>query len=110
MSESLEQTTLISILRKKYKVVHSIPNGGKMSVQQRAKLAREGELKGIPDIFIPQLLLYIEMKAEKGRLSPEQKLVIAAINDTTPCTAIVAWGYKDALEKIAEFELSRDPL
>jgi len=107
VSESLEQQTLVNILRAKYPLTHSVPNGGLRAKTTATTLKREGALAGVCDLFIPELLLYVEMKAEKGRLSPEQKKFIAAINETTPCTAIVAWGYKDALEKIAKFECSQ---
>ena len=109
-SEHLEQTTLVNILRKKYPLTFAIPNGGLRSKTTAAKLKREGVLKGIPDLMVVELGLFIELKAVGGKLSPEQKKIIADINETTPFTAIVAYGYKDALEKIAEFELSHDTL
>ena len=56
-------------------VIH-IPNGGKRGAREAAEFQRMGVVAGVPDIAI--LLgcggvLFIEVKAPKGKLSPEQE-------------------------------------
>jgi hypothetical protein len=42
------------------------------------RLKAEGVVRGIPDLFIPQWNLWVEMKRKTGgRLSPEQKSMIS---------------------------------
>lgn len=59
-------------------LLHAIPNGGKRHIITAMKLKAEGVQAGVPDLCLPvpkgiHAGLYIEMKANKGRLSPEQK-------------------------------------
>ena len=56
----------------------SIPNGGKRGIKTAITMKREGCVAGVPDLCLPVArggyhALYIEMKSEKGRLSPDQK-------------------------------------
>lgn len=100
-TERLEQITLVNELRQKYPLTHSIPNGGKRDPRTAAKLKQEGLLAGTPDLFVPELALYIEMKRTKGgRLSPEQKEFRDGLANS-PCRYILAKGYADALEQLA---------
>lgn len=54
-------------------VCYAIPNGGSRGRRQGAALKAEGVLAGIPDIHIPALALFIEMKTPVGKVSPVQK-------------------------------------
>ena len=54
-------------------VCYAIPNGGSRGRRQGAALKAEGVLAGIPDIHIPALSLFIEMKTAVGKVSPVQK-------------------------------------
>ena len=73
-SEHLEQVTLVNELRKKYPLTHAISNGGYRTKTTAKRLKEEGVLAGVPDLFIPELALYIELKRTKGGLvSPQQK-------------------------------------
>jgi hypothetical protein len=54
-------------------VCYAIPNGGSRGRRQGAALKAEGVLAGIPDLCIPALSLFIEMKTSIGKVSPVQK-------------------------------------
>lgn len=54
-------------------VVYAVPNGGKRNKLEAVRLRAEGVLAGIPDVHIPALALYIEMKTSIGKVSPVQK-------------------------------------
>lgn len=68
-------------IRKKYpelKMLYHVPNGGRRDKIEAKHLKSQGVRKGVPDLDLPVPRkgyhgLKIEMKADKGRLSPEQK-------------------------------------
>lgn len=75
-TESQEQIAFIQWMRCQYPQhrVIAIPNGGLRNIITAARMKREGVAKGIPDLLIPSLKLWIEMKRIKGgSVSPEQK-------------------------------------
>lgn len=84
MSEHQEQAKFVKWIRVNHPdlLIHSIPNGANLAgtqtqrVKQWNKLRAEGALAGVPDLFIPELRLYIEMKYGQGKLSDKQKRVI----------------------------------
>lgn len=56
----------------------AIPNGGARHIKTGRDLKAEGVRRGVPDLFLPvahgrMLGLFIEMKSDTGRLSPEQQ-------------------------------------
>jgi hypothetical protein len=58
-------------------LIFAIPNGGLRSKSQALKLKVEGVVPGIPDLFIPAWMTWVEMKKAKGGvLSKEQQLMI----------------------------------
>jgi hypothetical protein len=75
-SESREQIYFVNWMRKTYpqhRIFH-IPNGGHRNKIEAAKLKNEGVSPGVPDLFVPSLRLFIEMKkADGGVISPEQQ-------------------------------------
>ena len=75
-TESELQMEFVSQFRKRYPGlrIFAIPNGGKRNLREAMRLKAEGVCKGVPDLFIPELLLWIELKSPdgKGRLSAEQ--------------------------------------
>ena len=60
------------------KRMHHVPNGGYRSKAEAGRFKAMGVKPGVPDIFLPTARrgfhgLYIEMKAEDGRVSKDQK-------------------------------------
>ena len=63
----------------------AIPNGGKRHLTVAKKLKAEGAKAGVPDLLFPvpnasYASLWIEMKTEKGRVSPRQKHYIELLS------------------------------
>ena len=73
-SEDFEQMCLIKWIRQNTNLrVFAIPNGGRRSPSEAAKLKATGVSAGVPDLMIPTLRLFLEMKRIKGGVvSPEQ--------------------------------------
>lgn len=104
-SEHLEQVKTVAWFRKTYKNVKifAIPNGGHRNKATAAKLKAEGVLSGVPDLFIPEFNLWVEMKRQKGgRLSDSQKemrtYLMSCGHDFMMCQ-----GFEDAKAQISEF-------
>lgn len=57
------------------------PNGGQRNAREGAKFKRLGVKAGVPDLFIPEFKLFIELKTEIGRLSEAQIKMLNALND-----------------------------
>ncbi len=58
-------------------LLHAIPNGGHRHKATAARLKAEGVKRGVPDLCLPVARsgahgLYIELKTERGKTSPEQ--------------------------------------
>ena len=88
--EYVQQCTVVQWARlqaRRYPVLdllYAIPNAGKLPVQYRVKLKRQGLIAGMPDLSLAcpgkgGVALFIEMKAKKGRVSVDQAAVIALL-------------------------------
>ena len=103
-SEHLQQVRLVSWFKRSYPGVRifAIPNGGARSGVQGAKLKAEGVSPGVPDLFCPEWLLWVEMKREKGGVvSPVQKDWIAYL-ESIGHKVIVGRGFEDAKRQIED--------
>ena len=101
-SEDHEQMMLVQWFRRTYPgvLIHSIPNGGHRHIAVAAKMKATGQVPGIPDLFIPELRLWVEMKRIKGGVvSADQKSVISYL-ESVGYRVIVAKGAEDAKVKI----------
>lgn len=101
-SEHLEQVRLVSWFRRNYPGVRifAIPNGGLRSASQGAALKASGTVAGIPDLFVPEWLLWVEMKRETGGVvSPVQRDWIAYLEGIGH-HCIVGRGFEDARRQI----------
>lgn len=88
--------------------IFAIPNGEKRAISVAKRLKAEGVKPGVPDLHVPSLRLWIEMKRQNGgRLSPEQRDWHEYL---TQCgdTVIVGLGAQDASKKVLEFLADRD--
>lgn len=80
MTEHDEQVNFVNWFEYKFPNIRlfAVPNGEKRHISVAKRLKAEGVRRGVPDIFIPELKLFIEMKKAKGgRVSKEQKEWIA---------------------------------
>ena len=103
-SEHSEQVGFINWFRVKYPqvLIFAIPNGEKRAITVAKRLKAEGVVRGIPDLFIPQWTLWVEMKRiSGGRLSPEQRGMIQ-YREGIGQKVIVAKGAADASKQILE--------
>ena len=103
-SEHLEQVRLVSWFRRQWPGVRifAIPNGGGRSASQGASLRAEGVVPGIPDLFVPAWLLWVEMKKESGGVvSPIQRDWIQYLQGIGHCV-IVGRGFEDAKRQILD--------
>ena len=93
-------------------LLHAIPNqgvGGRQGMIHTKALKREGLRKGFPDICLPVPSadktftgLYLEFKADKGVLSPEQFMYLNMLTDHGAMCAIVR-DAKTGVELVMEY-------
>jgi len=101
----------INWFRAKYPqvLIFAIPNGEKRAITVAKRLKAEGVVRGIPDLFIPQFNLWVEMKRiSGGRLSPEQRAMIQYLEGIGQ-KVIVGKGAADASRQILEFLEEKKP-
>ena len=104
-SEHIEQREFVSWFRKNHKEVKifAIPNGGLRDKITASKLKLEGVLPGVPDLFVPEWNLWIEMKREKeSYLSDNQKKMIKYL-EGAGYHAIVGYGCNNAIAELEDF-------
>jgi hypothetical protein len=67
-TEHEEQRELVKWFRQSFDGIRifAIPNGGARSITTAAKLKVEGVSAGVPDLYVPEWKLWIEMKRTKG--------------------------------------------
>lgn len=101
-TEHEEQREFVRWFRMLYRGVriHSIPTGGHRHIAVAAKMKAEGATPGVPDLFIPEWRLWVEMKRTQGGVvSPEQKDWINYLQNVG-YRAIVCKGADDAKKQI----------
>lgn len=106
-TEHHEQALFVQWFRRTYPgvLIHSIPNGGHRSQATAIALKVEGTVKGIPDLFIPEWCVWVEMKRIKGGvLSPEQKIIIKYLL-SIGYQVIIGKGFLHAKEQIEQLNI-----
>ena len=87
--------------------VAHVPNEGKRSPQQGAKLKRMGMSRGFPDLVIPLPCgayhgLYIELKVGNNKTTAEQKRWLTKLN-ANGYAATACWGVDEAMSVINRY-------
>lgn len=112
--EAREQARLVAALRRTWDFLHpldrpiiaAIPNGGFRDAREACNLRSQGGLAGMPDLIIlapGPFTVFIEMKAEGGRVSPEQRIIhphIAGLG----YVMLVAFSAEEALAQLRKLE------
>lgn len=102
LSEHLEQARFVSWFRKTFPDVRilAIPNGGSRSKSQGGKLKAEGVSAGVPDLLIPNGMVWVEMKRSKGGSVSAAQRDWHCYLESIGHTVIVGYGFEDARTKI----------
>jgi hypothetical protein len=101
-SEDQEQMLFVQWFRRQYPAVRifAIPNGGHRHIAVAAKLKATGSSAGVPDLYIPEWNVWVEIKRQAGGvLSPAQKdwiLYLTSIDHKV----IVGKGWQNAKDQI----------
>lgn len=108
MKESVIQQAVISWChgRRMFELAFHVDQGGKNSIGAAMKAKRMGRLAGIPDICIPIVngrTVWLELKAEKGRLSQAQKDMHQKLWDRGH-VVYTSYGYADAISILQAIE------
>ena len=104
-TEHHEQAMTVQWFRREWPgvIIFAIPNGGVRDIRTATKLKIEGVMRGVPDLFIPEWRLWVEMKRIKGGvLSLEQKSFIKYL-ESVNYAVIVATGAENAKLQISAF-------
>lgn len=74
-TEHIEQTNFVNWMEYNYPEhrLFAIPNGDKRNISVAKRLKEEGVRPGVPDLMIPSLFLFIEMKRIKGSSTSKQQ-------------------------------------
>ena len=87
--------------------IFAIPNGGARSPATAGRLKAEGVSAGVPDLFVPAMNLWIEMKRQKGgSLSAEQKDWAEHLRGLG-YEVLVGRGFEDAKQQVLQFAIRR---
>ncbi len=110
--EEVEQRNVVTYCAYANIPCFAIPNGGKRSKTEAARMVAQGVRPGVPDLMIPRAAgkyhgLFIEMKREKGSTTTsDQKAWIAALN-AEGYYARVCKGFDEARETIELYMAGR---
>jgi hypothetical protein len=92
-------------------LLYAVPNGGHRHKATAARLKAEGVKRGVPDVCLPVARdgahgLYIELKAERGKATPEQLGWIRALR-RQGYAACVCHGWEEARRVIEDYLAER---
>jgi len=104
-TEHEEQREMVRWFRQTWPGVRifAIPNGGHRHPAVAAKMKATGVSSGVPDLFIPEWQLWVEMKRTKGgSVSMEQKDWMLYLQKVGYCVKVCK-GAEDAKGQIQAF-------
>jgi len=104
-TEHAEQVGFVQWFRAQFPrvLIFAIPNGEKRAISVAKRLKAEGVVAGVPDLYVPEWGLWVEMKRKAGgRLHPEQKAMMAYL-EAIGQTVIVGRGASDASKEVLEW-------
>jgi hypothetical protein len=103
-TEHEEQVAFVEWFRASFPDVRiiAIPNGGARHPKTAADLKAEGVLPGVPDLFVPEWRLWIEMKRQKGGTVSEKQKEIMKYLVSVGYQCAVCRGADEAIAVIDE--------
>jgi hypothetical protein len=114
MTESELQAQCVRYMRNDLRVVYgtffSVPNEGRRGVLNASRMVAQGLLAGIPDLcwLVNGTIVFFELKAKSGSLSPKQKLVHANLTDLGYTVRLIK-TFED-FQKFVSLELTKPPI
>ena len=103
-SEHLEQVEFVQWMKRTHPEhrIFAIPNGGLRHTAVAMQMKAEGVSAGVPDLMIPSLKAFIEMKRVKGSsVSPQQKDWLAYLESVGYQTKVCK-GKDEAIKFVKE--------
>ena len=100
-----EQVRFVCWFRRNYPEykIFAIPNGGKRGKIEALKLKNEGVLKGVHDLHIPALKLWVEMKRDHKEKPTDEQLEWGEYVESIGHYWILGLGFEDAKNKAKSF-------
>lgn len=102
LSEHEEQVNFVSWFEAAFPLVRifAVPNAARRSFALAKIMTQEGLKSGVPDLYVPEFKIWIEMKRSRGGvLSDQQKDWIAYLEKIGDCV-IIGRGFIDAREQL----------
>ena len=110
LSEQIAVFNWAEFAKHKYpqlKFLFAIPNGGSRHIAEAVNLKKSGTKSGVPDMCLPVKrgeygALYIEMKSDKGKVSPFQSDWLKYLNENG-YKAVVCRSSGEAIDTITKY-------
>ena len=108
-TEHEEQRLLVQWFRRELPDlrIFAIANGGARSPATAGRLKAEGVSAGVPDLFVPAMNLWIEMKRQKGGSVSAEQRDWAEYLRGLGYEVIVGRGFEDAKQQVLQFVIRR---
>lgn len=103
-TESSEQQGFVLWFRNRFPetLIFAIPNGEYRAKTTAKRLVHEGVVPGIPDLYIPAMRVWVEMKRKHGGCISREQSRIHRYLESIGDIVIVGHGAEDASAKILD--------